>query len=489
MCPEWIQLKASSQSLCAKSLCTSKISVKLLIIRVVRIQFTVFDFIEFKTTHLIEFISKESTQKFTFDCVQITNIRTTEWSLINRWLTCHLAIKCDQSFATDSERLDSCTDITFSSVHNLFDVDSSDYNTAASVSDREILAKFVAQHNSSSRLAFSLQTPRDPPHFNLEQLFYSAEVMDSLVNFMRSNGLESFDISWAYLQSVSIDPHLLAHLKSTLHSAGFRFTATFHNQMETPDPGRMQLVAQSVDHIFIAPDEVVSTNLPQRVFRSLEEDSGTFLNVYLALNMSRNKIIVGQSIRTMTWTFNKNINVTSVAEKFIVSGIFEDDAVLQTESYHNSCKHFQEHILLEVDPPEYSFHRMAISLSENQLIFRVDPEILARRMGRIVGSGFAGIALYEYHSGHANDKCSDILSLMDALIRSPSWFPTSSILSGVCVPFLGLSHGCRQEIETSPTPAITDPTLVESTEIPQTLYSSIEENGNKLLLNYLIPQD
>ena len=385
-------------------------------------------------------------------------------------------------FVVDLAKLDACTDIVFSSVYNIFDDNSFDLSTAAGVSARKTLTAFVTRHNSSSRLAFSLQVARNPPPVNLQQLFYSAEVMDSLLNFMHSNKLESFDLSWAYLQSGSIDP--LERLKSTLNSSGFRFTTTFSNDMTAPDSDRMRLVSQIVDRIYVAPGEQVSMEQPQPVFQNVEVNSGEFLNVYLALNLNRAKIIVGQSIRTMTWTFDKDSNITSIIKQFVDSGVFEEEAVLETESYYNSCQHFQHHVWIDADPAQDSFHRMAVNLSENQLIFPVDPQVLVRRMDRIVESGFAGIALYDYYSGYPDGKCSDVLALVGGLTRSSSRLPLSSISTGVCIPFLGLLSGCPADVEMTTTPEITDTTLLDSTEFlhPQTTDSSVEETSNDWLL-------
>ena len=371
-----------------------------------------------------------------------------------------------QHIAAYLAKLDSCTDITFSSVHNIFDANSSDFNSAAGVSDRQTLTTFVAQHKSARQLAFSLQAADNPPSVQLDQLFHSADVMDSLVDFMGANNLQSFDISWAYLQSPSIDPLLLQRLKSTLNSAGFQFTATFRNGMAVPDSERMQLVAHIVDRIFIAADEKVSVDGLQSVFRSMDANSGIFLNAYLALNMDRKKIVVGQSIRTMTWTFDRDSNISSVMDMFIHDRVFHQKALLQTESYYKSCQHFRQHSLLDAGPPEDSFfHRTAVNSAKNQLIFHVDPEMLARRMDRILQSGFAGIALYDYYDSNSDGNCGDILSQADVLTRSSAEPPVRTF-SALCIPFLGLSSGCRGETEVSSTPATPDPASSESTEIP-----------------------
>ena len=370
-----------------------------------------------------------------------------------------------QHIAAYLAKLDSCTDITFSSVHNIFDANSSDFNSAAGVSDRQTLTTFVAQHKSARQLAFSLQAADNPPSVQLDQLFHSADVMDSLVDFMGANNLQSFDISWAYLQSPSIDPLLLQRLKSTLNSAGFQFTATFRNGMAVPDSERMQLVAHIVDRIFIAADEKVSVDGLQSVFRSMDANSGIFLNAYLALNLDRKKIVVGQSIRTMTWTFDRDSNMSSVMDMFIHDRVFHQKALLQTESYYKSCQHFRQHSLLDAGPPEDSFfHRTAVNSAKNQLIFHVDPEMLARRMDRILQSGFAGIALYDYYDSNSDGKCGDILS--QAVLTRSSAEPPVRTFSALCIPFLGLSSGCRGETEVSSTPATPDPASSESTEIP-----------------------
>ena len=202
--------------------------------------------------------------------------------------------------------------------------------------------------------------------------------------------MKTFDVTWNLIESASgklcqsnkiyskvqffrilscshiSDFVILQSLKRELTKEGFNLTTTVCG--ETTNVTHIANIASNVDRISLTPasnrhygrtEKELTSREPDRAFDSLELNEGKFLSLYLSLNMSREKVVVGLSLQSIIWKTNSTSPSPS-------SSTNSSKIVLpELKPYSESCKTFNSSWKLLPDQPS-PFYFLAEAPSKDQ---------------------------------------------------------------------------------------------------------------------------
>jgi len=160
------------------------------------------------------------------------------------------------------------------------------------------------------------------------------------------------------------DVVILQNLKRELTREGFNLTTICG---ETTNVTHIAKIAAIVDRISLTPasnrhygrtEKELASREPDQAFDSLEQNEGKFLNLYLSLNLSRAKVVIGLSLQSIIWKTNSTSpsSLSSNLNKVVLP---------ELKPYSESCKTFNSSWKLLPDQPS-PFYFLAEAPSKDQ---------------------------------------------------------------------------------------------------------------------------